>query len=167
MGLLETLQISIGKIGIKEVARRTGLSASTISRVNSGQINPTLEVVEKISAATGLLIKLEPNNQLFKAPRLKPAENILGRLRNELKTYGVKHAVVFGSTARGEDQDNSDIDIYLDFGDEKIHASNLLGAEGLVLNAFGENKIDIVSRLNSPRGERLKKRIEEDGIYVF
>lgn len=71
MGLLEVLHNSISKVGIKEVARRSGLSPSTVSRVRSGQINPSLEVVEKISAATGFLLKLEPDTQLLKSPRLK------------------------------------------------------------------------------------------------
>lgn len=46
---------------LDEIARRTGLSPSTISRVNSGAISPSFEVVEKISKAVGLKIQILPD----------------------------------------------------------------------------------------------------------
>ena len=167
MNILETLKESINKVGVKEVARRTGLSPSTVSRVNSGQINPSFEVVEKISDATGFYLELHPESKVTKAPRLAFAKNILGRLRNELKTLGVKHAIIFGSVARGEDKSNSDVDIYLEFADAKPSVSKLLKAEGLVIETFGETKVDIVSRLDTAKGKRLKLQIDKDGVYVF
>lgn len=163
---MKVLTKSIKKVGIKEVARRSGLAPSTVSRIHSGLIVPSIEVVQKISIATGYQLELLPEPKVTKAPRLEFAKNILGRLRNELKSFGVKHAVVFGSVARGEDKLNSDIDIYLEFS-EKPSASKLLKAEGSVLEAFGETKIDIVSWLKSSKGNRLLTQIEKDGIYVF
>jgi hypothetical protein len=61
----------------------------------------------------------------------------------------------------------SDIDIYLDFGDIKPSAGNLLRAEGKILDAFGPQKTDIVSWLHSTRGKILKRRIDKDGVRVF
>ncbi len=167
MGIAEVLKDSIGKMGVKEVARRSGLSPSTISRVGSGQINPSLEVVEKISKATGFLLTLQPDTTSLKAPRLDSAKNILSRLRNELKTYGVKHVIIFGSVARGNDRVDSDIDVYLDFGDIKVGVAKLLKAEGRIFEVFGENKVDVTSQLNSPKGQRLKQKIDQEGIRVF
>lgn len=167
MSVLNILQESIGKVGVKEVARRTGLSPSTISRIGSGQINPSIEVVERISSAVGFYLELHLNNQKAKAPRLNLAKDILGRLRNELKALGVKHVTIFGSTGRGDDKIDSDIDIYLEFIYTKPAIAKQLKAEGKIIEAFGENKVDIVSDLSSPRGQRLKLQIDKDGKRVF
>ncbi len=167
MTVLESLQNSIRSIGVKEVARRAGLSASTISRISSGQIMPSLEVVEKISAAAGLQLKLQAATDDSSLPKLIVAKRILSELKDELKQNGVRHVVIFGSVAREEDRPDSDIDIYLDFGDQKPKAAELLKSEGQILEKFGSQKVDLVSHLNSPRGQRLKKRIEKEGVRVF
>ncbi len=167
MGIGEALRSSIKKVGIKEVARRSNLSASTISRVSTAQINPSLEVVEKISNAIGYVLLLQPNIKQVSAPRLLFAEDILGRMRNELKKLGVRHVIIFGSVARGEDKNDSDIDIYLDFGDANINVTKMLKAEGRILESFEKNKVDIVSRLSSAKGQRLKQKIDQEGIRVF
>ena len=79
---------------------------------------------------------------------------------------GVRHVFIFGSVARGEDRESSDIDVYLDFS-EKPKASNLLKAEGRVIEAFGKTKVDVVSWLDSVKGHRLLTQIEKDGVRVF
>lgn len=60
-----------------ELARRAGVSASTISRIEKGSIDPTLGMAEKILAATGLQIapRLEP---LSDPEALRAARAILG-----------------------------------------------------------------------------------------
>jgi predicted nucleotidyltransferase len=167
MHILERLKESISKVGIKEVARRSGLSPSTVSRVGSGIISPSFEVVEKISDATGFCLELHPESKITKAPRLAFAKNILGLLRNELRALGVRHAIIFGSVARGEDKSNSDVDIYLEYKDPKPKVAQLLKAEGRVIEAFGETKVDVLSRIDSVKGQRLKMQIDKDGICVF
>jgi predicted nucleotidyltransferase len=167
MSVLSTIQQSISNVGVKEVARRTGLSASTVSRIGSGKINPSLDVVEKISDAIGFQLKLSYNTQKVRAPRLNFAKDILSRLRNELKSLGVKHMTIFGSAARGTDNFESDIDIYIEFSKPKLSVAKLLKAEGKIIEAFGENKVDIVSDLSSPNGQKLKLQIDKDGHLVF
>lgn|GEM_PF-1514532 len=166
MGILEALKESISRVGVKEVARRSGLSPSTVSRVGSGLINPSFEVIEKISAAAGFYLELRPEPNVVRAPRLAFTKNILSRLRNELKSLGVKHAIIFGSVARSEDKANSDIDIYLDFA-EKPSIAKQLKAEGKVIEAFGETKVDVLSRLDTAKGKKLLLQIEKDGVHVF
>jgi len=151
---------------VKEVARRAGLSPSTVSRMNSGLLNPSFDVVEKIADATGFYLELNPESKVTQAPRLEFAKKILGRLRNELRSLGVRHVIIFGSVARGEDSASSDIDIYLEFAD-KTGVSKLLKAEGRVIEAFGETKVDVVGQLSTPKGQRLKLQIEKDGVRVF
>lgn len=167
MTILEILQESIGKVGIKEVARRADLSASTVSRIRSGQINPSLDVTERISEVLGFHLELHSQVQNAPAPRLEFTIQTIKNLKMELKSLGVRHAIIFGSVARKEDGPGSDIDIYLDFGGEKPKAQRMLKAEGRILETFGENKVDIVSQLDSVKNPRLKQRIEKDGVRVF
>ena len=167
MTVLDQLKESVREIGIKEIARRAGLAPSTVSRIRSGQIKPSLEVVEKISAAVGLRLNLQADRDGSASSKLIFAKRILSELKEELKQYGVRHSIIFGSVAREEDAPESDIDIYLDFGDIKPSAGNLLRAEGKILDAFGPQKTDIVSWLHSTRGKILKRRIDKDGVRVF
>ncbi len=167
MRVLDSLKLSINKIGIKEVARRAGLSPSTVSRINSGLIRPSLDVAERISRAVGFHLQLLPDNEKVSAPRLAFAQDILGRLRKELISLGVRHAVIFGSVARREDKQESDIDIFLDFGKDRPPTTKLLKAEGKVIESFGNTKVDLVSQLDSSKGQKLKIQIEKDGVSVF
>lgn len=167
MGVLKDIKISIDKIGIKEVARRTGLAPSTVSRISSGKISPSLEAIEKISEALGYQLQMHPVNIELKAPKLQSAMILLRRLRKELKQLGVVHATVFGSVARGEDTDSSDIDIYLDYGDLRPKIGERLRAEGMVLDTLSGSRVDIVSDLDSAKGKRLLAQILKDGVRVF
>lgn len=165
--ILDTLKDSIQKIGIKEVARRTQLAPSTISRISSGDSLPSLEVAEKISTAVGYNLRLQAQTEIAAAPRLEFAKQIIMKLKRELKLLDVRHVTIFGSVARGDDGPNSDIDICLDFGPEKPKVSKVLKAEGRLLEVFADNKIDIISGLNAAKNPRLAERITKDGIRVF
>lgn len=165
--ILDLIKESIYKVGIKEVARRTQLAPSTISRIRSGESIPSLDVAEKISEAVGYTLYLEPQTQVVSAPRLLFAKQILMKMKNELKLLGVQHVTIFGSVARGEDGPDSDIDIYLDFGLDKPKAFKLLKAEGRLLESFRENKVDIISQLDANKKPRLAERIQKDGVRVF
>ena len=61
----------------------------------------------------------------------------------------------------------TDIDIFLEFTDEKPKVAKLLKAEGRIIEAFGETKVDIVSRLDSVKGQKIKTQIDKDGVRVF
>jgi predicted nucleotidyltransferase len=170
MGILETLRKSIDEIGIKEIARRSGLAASTVSRVNSGLLSPSLEVTEKISRAAGYEISIHPISPkvaLEYKPRLREVLRVLSHLRPELKKLGARHLVVFGSVARGEDREESDLDLFVDYGSEPPLARRILQVEGRIIDAFPGTKVDFVTNLSTPRGRRLKLEIEKDGRRVF
>jgi len=77
-----------------------------------------------------------------------PLKDVLGTLRNhesELRRYGVHHAAVFGSVARGESGVNSDIDVLVELDETrpmgvfeyarlKIYISELLNGGADVVN---------------------------------
>lgn len=167
MAILEDIAESIRSIGVKEVARRAGVAPSTVSRIRSKKIQPSFEMIEKISRAIGKRLALTEDLNQLRPPRLISVKRILSEMKGSLRKYGVQHLVIFGSVARGDDTENSDVDIYLDFGDTIPSAVNLLKAEGSIIKTFGDQKVDMVSLLKSPRGKRLKQVIENEGVRVF
>ena len=95
---------------------------------------------------------------------LNEIKEILKKHKKELKEkYKVKSIAIFGSYARGEQTEKSDIDImvefyetpdYLKFFELEDYLSNLLGI-----------KVDLVIK-GAIRNPYIKKSIEEDLTYV-
>jgi len=94
------------------------------------------------------------------------ASQILAFLREQKdyfkKEYKVKKIGVFGSWARGDADEDSDIDIVVDL--EKPDLFYLIGVKQAIEETFGR-RVDIV-RLREKMNETLRKRIEHDVIYA-
>jgi len=76
--------------------------------------------------------------------------------------FGLKRVGPFGSYARGEVGEDSDIDIVVEI--EKPDLFHLIGIKQAIEEALG-NKVDIV-RLRDTMNQALRFRIERDVIYV-
>lgn len=76
--------------------------------------------------------------------------------------YGILSLCVFGSVARGEIHDNSDVDICVSTRtpDPFLLVHFKLDVEGRL-----NRRVDVV-RLREKMNPFLKKRIEQEGIYV-
>jgi len=91
-------------------------------------------------------------------------ENILSLLKKYkikyAKDYGIEEIGIFGSYARGEATQNSDIDIYI-----KLKKSNLflLSKIKIDLEELLNKKVDIV-QLRDRMNKTLKKYIENEAI---
>jgi len=82
---------------------------------------------------------------------------------SELKQmYGIRSLVIFGSVSRGEQKEESDVDIFVDMAPDLYRLVNL--------KRFLENKlkakVDVV-RKHSHINPYLLSEIEKDGINVF
>jgi predicted nucleotidyltransferase len=93
-------------------------------------------------------------------------ETILQYLR-EYKTlkkesYSIKRLGIFGSYARGEAKEDSDIDIVVDF--EKPDLFNQIGIMQELEEKFNKH-VDVVA-LWKRMNPKLLSRIEKDAIYV-
>ena len=116
-----------------DLARRAGVAQSVISAYESDRREPGLAMLSKLIEATGhqLTINLEP----LPGRRLGLPDTPLGRrLRRHRRAVaslaerrGVRNVRVFGSVARGEDRDGSDIDLLVDVDD----GVGLVGIAGL------------------------------------
>ncbi|HIH12378.1 TPA: nucleotidyltransferase [Candidatus Woesearchaeota archaeon] len=79
-----------------------------------------------------------------------------------VQKYGVEKIGIFGSFARGDAYEGSDIDVVVELA--KPDMFFLIGVKQAIEEAFG-SKVDIV-RLRNNMNVTLKRRIERDAIYV-
>jgi uncharacterized protein len=82
----------------------------------------------------------------------------------DLKRLGVDHLFIFGSTARGEATDGSDVDLFFDHEKGKLGLFELMDVQERATGILGR-KADIMTR--DSLHPRLKKRIEESAVFVF
>lgn len=74
-----------------------------------------------------------------------------------LRAIGVSHAAVFGSVARGDDDERSDVDVLVELSPEaKVGTPEMLRIEDALVAALGRS-VDVVSRggLKSPRHDHV------------
>lgn len=80
-----------------------------------------------------------------KSMKKKSVINRLSTLKDELSAVGVTRLGLFGSTVRGENTPNSDIDILIDFDDKQETYANFLHACTILENKFKHNRVDVVT----------------------
>ncbi len=91
----------------------------------------------------------------------------IARLREhetELKRLGVQHLYLFGSTARGDARDDSDIDLFFDYEEGKLGLFHLMEVKEVAARILGR-KTDIMTRDSIHR--LLRERIEATAVPVF
>jgi len=95
---------------------------------------------------------------------LSEIKEILRKHKKELKErYKVKSIAIFGSYARSEQKETSDIDILIDYY-EPISLLKLIELENYLSDLLGV-KVDLITK-NSIHNPYVKKSIEEDLIYI-
>lgn len=92
------------------------------------------------------------------------AMSLLKQHEAELKQLGVEHLYMFGSTARDEAKETSDIDLFFDHARGKLGLYELMDVKARAAEILGADT-DIMTR-NSLH-PRLKTRIEASAVLVF
>jgi predicted nucleotidyltransferase/DNA-binding XRE family transcriptional regulator len=116
--LLREARIHAG-LSQTQLAARAGVAQSVISVYESGQRQPSLLTLATLIEATGHRIDLRLRKDPSGLARLVGPRGA-SLLRNRRKarsiaaSYGVTIRGVFGSAARGEDNEDSDIDLLVD-----------------------------------------------------
>lgn len=116
-----------------DLARRAGVAQSVISAYESNHREPGLRTLTKLIEATGHHLAME----LVPAPGRElglPDTKLGRRLRRHRRAVvdlavrrGAHHVRVFGSVARGDDEDGSDVDLLVELDD----GVGLVGLAGL------------------------------------
>ena len=92
------------------------------------------------------------------------AINQLKQHEADLKRLGVEHLYMFGSTARGEAKDDSDVDLFFDYERGKLGLFELMDVKEYAANILGR-KVDIMTR--DSLHKTLRKTIEASAVRVF
>jgi predicted nucleotidyltransferase len=82
----------------------------------------------------------------------------------DLERLGVEHLYLFGSTARDEARDDSDIDLFFDHEKGKLGLFEVMDIRDCATSILGR-KADVVTRNSLHPG--LRRRIEESAVLVF
>lgn len=89
----------------------------------------------------------------------------LARHADALRARGAHAAFLFGSTARGESRDDSDLDVFIDVvPGRKFSLIDLAGMHAFLVDALGI-EIDLTTR-NSLH-PKLRDQIESEAIRIF
>lgn len=81
-----------------------------------------------------------------------------GELREVLRRHGVTNPEIFGSTARGDDREDSDVDLLVDFA-PGTSIIDIIGIQHELEDLLGVH-VDLVPR--SGLKERVRARAEKD-----
>jgi len=99
-------------------------------------------------------------------------DEIIARLRaheRELRAAGVTGLALFGSAARGEQRDDSDIDVVVELNNEARHEGfayvGRLSSLTRRLSEILQRPVDVVAE--PVRKDRLRREIEKDRIVAF
>ena len=145
-----------------ELARSAGVTQSVISAYESGARQPSVPVLEKLVAATGLELELRIRRTLSTLDRLTgPLGRKVRAHRAEIKHLcakaGAKNVRVFGSVARGQETALSDIDMLVDLQDDTgLFALVALRGELERLLDAGVDLVPAVSLKNGVRQDVMR-----------
>jgi predicted nucleotidyltransferase/DNA-binding XRE family transcriptional regulator len=113
-----------------ELARRAGVTQSVVSAYEAGRREPALSTLARLIDATGatLQLRVEPHPVVARQLPATARGQLVGdnrqRLHRAVARHGASNLRLFGSTARGEDRPDSDIDLL-------VHLDRDLGLIGL------------------------------------
>jgi predicted nucleotidyltransferase len=82
----------------------------------------------------------------------------------DLKRLGVERLYMFGSMARGEARDSSDVDLFFDYEKGRLGLFELMDVKEYTTSILGR-EADIMTRDSLHR--TLRKKIEATAIRVF
>lgn len=93
------------------------------------------------------------------------AIDILRTHEHALRARGIRHAALFGSTARGEARAESDVDIVIDLDEGlRLDVYAYVGLCHFIADLFPVT-VDVANRKTLK--ERIRTRVERDAIPVF
>lgn len=143
-----------------DLARRAGVAQSVISAYEADRREPSWRTLAKLIEATGHQLAVE----LIPAPRDRlglPDTRLGRRLRRHRRGVieraarrGARNVRVFGSVARGEDTDASDVDLLVDLDDE-VGVVALAGLRRELAELLGV-EVDVVPAVTLKPGLRAE-----------
>lgn len=101
-----------------QLAESAGTSQAAVARYEAGKVSPSVATLTRLLRAAGFELKVEllpctkTNLASFRAQTLRAHRGEINKLAHPL---GVSNIRIFGSVARGDDDNQSDVDLLVDF----------------------------------------------------
>lgn len=92
-------------------------------------------------------------------------EDIKRMLKEILINTEVEKAILFGSYAKNESTEQSDIDILID-SNGKIRGLKYFAIIDMIKQKFGK-EVDVIEKIEIERNSRIEKEIERTGVVVY
>ena len=88
--------------------------------------------------------------------------SVLKSQREKLHSFGIREVGLFGSYARNEQTEKSDIDLLVDFDPDKETFDNYMAVYELLEQLFSNTKVDIVTKngLSPYIGPKILKEVQ-------
>lgn len=91
-------------------------------------------------------------------------EDIRTALAPVFEEYGTKSAVLFGSFAKGEASEYSDVDLLVDSG---LYGLEFCGLLESLRMALDDRPVDVIDVCEIHRGSRIDREIAATGVKIF
>lgn len=98
----------------RDLAAASGVSASTVTRIERGEMNPTVAMLERILEASGSELVVAERPRVWSRPALAAIQRHRAAIEKIMAAHGGSNVRVFGSVARGDAQLGSDVDLLID-----------------------------------------------------
>lgn len=98
----------------RDLAAASGVSASTVTRIERGEVNPTVVMLERLLEASGNHFDVVVSPLPRRPPTLAELRSHRDTIIGVVESFGGSNVRVFGSVARGDTHDDSDIDVLID-----------------------------------------------------
>ncbi len=101
-----------------EFAKRAGTSQPAVARYEAGIASPSAATLTRLLKAGGyeLVVELKRTSiSNLSSTRARKVRDHRGEIKKFAKAAGISNVRLFGSVARGADNENSDIDFLVDF----------------------------------------------------
>lgn len=101
------------RMSARDLATATGVSPSTVTRIERGQINPTVAMLERLLLASGNQLDVRVSPRAVR-PTLDELRTHREAINEIVGSFGASNVRVFGSVAREDAGDQSDVDLLID-----------------------------------------------------
>lgn len=98
----------------RELASASGVSPSTITRIERGEMNPTVAMLERLLQASGSELLVTERPRTSSPPSIGALREHRLAIEEIVAKYGATNVRVFGSVARGDAEVGSDVDLLVD-----------------------------------------------------
>jgi uncharacterized protein len=97
----------------RDLAAASGVSPSTVTRIERGELNPTLSMLERLLDASGNDLELVATQRTSR-PTIEAVRARRDEIIDAVESFGGGNVRVFGSVARGDARPDSDVDLLID-----------------------------------------------------